>query len=391
EGFVIATTAEGSIVVAGADDSGALYGSLELADRVAAAGELPASLMLVDAPDFRLRGPTIGMQKPELLPGRNIYEYPYIPDLFPFFYDEQHWREYLDVLLANRMNTLYLWNGHPFASLVRLERYPYAVEVPDDVFRRNVEMFNFITEEADKRGIWVIQMFYNIYVSKPFAERHGIDTMHERSDPLIADYNRLSIAKFVEHYPNVGLLVCLGEALQGQENQQQWLNDVVIPGVKMGLERLGKTEEPPIVVRAHSISDPHALIQAALPLYRNLYTMAKYNGESLTTYEPRSKWVEIHNALAQTGATHVVNVHILANLEPFRYGATEFIRKSMLAIRDVDGAHGLHLYPLAYWDWPVSPDRADPRLTQIERDWIWNEAWARYAWHVDRAPTAERE
>ena len=27
---------------------------------------------------------------------------------------------YLDSLVANRMNTLYLWNGHPFASLVMM-------------------------------------------------------------------------------------------------------------------------------------------------------------------------------------------------------------------------------------------------------------------------------
>lgn len=391
EGFVIAGAADGTLVVAGRDDSGALYGSLELRDRIAASGELPASVQVAQTPDFRLRGPSIGMQKPELLPGRNIYEYPYTPELFPFFYDKQQWREYLDSLLANRMNTLYLWNGHPFASLVRLEKYPYAVEVPDDVFARNVEMFEFITEEADKRGIWVIQMFYNIYVSKPFAQHHGIESMHDRAGPLVSDYNRLSIAKFVEQYPNVGLLVCLGEALQGQQNQQEWLNQVVIPGVKAGMERLGKTGEPPIVIRAHSISDPHALIEGALPLYKNLYTMAKYNGESLTTHQPRGKWVDIHNALAETGATHVANVHILANLEPFRYGATEFIRKSMLAIRDVDGAHGLHLYPLAYWDWPVSPDEAEQRLEQVDRDWIWNEAWARYAWDADRDPQADRE
>lgn len=29
------------------------------------------------------------------------------------------------------------------------------------------------------------------------------------------------------------------------------------------------------------------VMDAALPLYKNLYTMHKYNGESLTTYEPR--------------------------------------------------------------------------------------------------------
>ena len=33
--------------------------------------------------------------------------------------------------------------------------------------------------------------------------------------PLIADYTRKSIAAFVEKYPNVGLMVTLGEAMEG--------------------------------------------------------------------------------------------------------------------------------------------------------------------------------
>ena len=304
--------------------------------------------------------------------------------MFPFFYDKEQWLEYLDFLCENRMNTLYLWNGHPFASLVKLEDYPYAVEVPDDVFEQNVEIFGFLTEEANKRGIWLIQMFYNIFVSKPFAEKHGISTQHSASSSLVLDYNRKSIAKFVEEYPNVGLLVCLGEALSGQSNQEYWLNNAVIPGVKDGMAKLGLTEEPPIVIRAHSVSDPTSLIQGALPLYKNLYTMAKYNGESLTTYEPRGSWAEMNVSLSKTGATHVSNVHILANLEPFRYGAQDFIRKCVIAQRDRHKAQGLHLYPLAYWDWSDAPDNEDPRIRQYRRDWIWFEAWARYAWNVER-------
>ena len=94
-------------------------------------------LHFIDKPAFALRGTCIGMQKTYILPGRHVYEYPYTPELFPWFYDKKLWREYLDFLVANRMNTLYLWSGHPFASLVRLKDYPYAVEVPDDVFQKN--------------------------------------------------------------------------------------------------------------------------------------------------------------------------------------------------------------------------------------------------------------
>ena len=381
---------ERQVRVSGAGPSGALYACLELAGRIRAEGGLPGRLGIEDAPALRLRGACIGMQLTSKLPGRETYEYPYTPESFPWFYDKRMWLEYLDLLAEHRFNTLYLWNGHPFASLVKLEDYPYALEVDEETLARNVELFRFLTTEADKRGIWVIQMFYNIFVPAPFAERHGIATQHRSSTPLLADYNRKSIAAFVAQYPNVGLLVCLGEALQGQEHQEAWMNDVVIPGVRDGMRTLGLSEQPPIVVRAHSVADVPRMMESARLHYSNLYTMAKYNGESLTTWQPRGEWRGIHNEMGRLGSAHVVNVHLLSNLEPFRYGAQDFIRKSVLAMRDELGAEGLHLYPLAYWDWPNSPDRAGPLLRQFRRDWMWFDAWGRYAWNPEPEPEADR-
>src|SRR5699024_1966319 len=149
--------------------------------------------------------------------------------------------------------SLYLWNGHPFASLVKLDDYPYAVEVSDETFKKNEEMYRFITREANKRGIWVIQMFYNIIVSKPFAEKHDMVTQDRQRPikPIIADYTRKSIAAFVEKYPNVGLLVALGEAMSGEQTDVKWFIETIIPGMKDGLQALGKTQEPPIVLRGH--------------------------------------------------------------------------------------------------------------------------------------------
>src|SRR5439155_12196277 len=124
---------------------GTLYGCLELARRVREAKQLPADLHFTDAPAFVLRGTCIGMQKPYILPGRKVYEYPYTPELFPFFYDKSFWQEYLDFLADNRMNVLFLWSGHPFASLVKLPDYPYALEVSEELYQKNVEMFRYIT------------------------------------------------------------------------------------------------------------------------------------------------------------------------------------------------------------------------------------------------------
>lgn len=386
EAFTI-TRKGNTILVAGGDASGALYGCLELAERIKQAKAFPDTVNITDKPQMVLRGTCIGVQKPYYLPGRTVYEYPYTPETFPWLYDKKLWLQYLDTLVANRYNSLYLWNGHPFASLVKLKDYPYAVEVDDATFKKNEELYRFLTTEADKRGIWVIQMFYNIIVSKPFAEHHGIKTQDRERPivPLIADYTRKSIAAFVEKYPNVGLLITLGEAMEGVgKDDVEWFTKTIIPGVQDGMKALGRTDEPPIVLRAHD-SDAPAVMKEAMPLYKNLYTMAKYNGEALTTYTPRGPWAELHRTLSRIGTVQIENVHILANLEPFRYGSADFIQKSVKAMHGVYEANGLHLYPQAsYWDWPYAADSAQTKLLQIERDWLWYREWARYAWNANR-------
>lgn len=391
EGFTITTTGNETTVY-GNDGSGVIYGCRELIDHVTNQKNLDFP-DITDAPEMVLRGACIGLQKTEYLPGYNVYEYPYTPENFPWFYDKAQWIEYLDMLVENRMNSLYLWNGHPFASLVHLEDYPFAVEVDDETFRKNEEIFSFLTEEADKRGIFVIQMFYNIIVSKPFADHYGIKTQDRNRPitPLISDYTRKSIAAFIEKYPNVGLLVCLGEAMDTYEDDVVWFTETIIPGVKDGLKALGRTDEPPILVRAHD-TDCKMVMDAALPLYGNLYTMHKYNGESLTTYQPRGPWAKIHTDLSSLGSIHISNVHILANLEPFRWGSPDFVQKAVQAMHDVHGANALHLYPQSsYWDWPYTADKLPngEREFQLYRDWIWYQTWGRYAWNCRRDRTDE--
>jgi hypothetical protein len=383
EGFQFDLMKNNDLAISSGDDSGTLYGCLELARRIRAQGKLPIAEIanFHDAPMMKLRGTCIGLQKTYILPGRHVYEYPITPALFPWFYDKGMWTEYLDFLVENRMNTLYLWSGHPFASLVKLKDYPYAVEVPDDVFQKNQEMYHWLSAECDKRGIWLVQMFYNIIVSKPFAETNHISTQLSAPTPIVSDYTRKSVAQFVTEFPNVGLLVCLGEALRGTPNQVEWCTNVILPGVIDGMRAAHLKEEPPVVIRTHAM-DPYVVMPAAFQIYSNLYTETKYNGESLTTWQPRGKDQALQLAMATLGP-HLVNVHILSNLEPFRYGDVEFIKKCVQSSRDRLGASGIHLYPLSYWNWPYSPDSAQPQELQWHRDWIWFEAWMRYAWNPD--------
>ena len=372
------------ISVIGNDPSGVIYGCVELAERIRQDKEL----FVDESPQMVMRGTCIGLQKTVYLPGHTVYEYPYTPENFPWFYDKAEWVKYLDMMVENKMNSLYLWNGHPFASLVKLKDYPFALEVDEETFKKNEEIFSFLTHEADRRGIWVIQMFYNIILSKPFADHYGLKTQdrHRPITPLIADYTRKSIAAFIEKYPNVGLLVCLGEAMATIDDDVTWMKETIIPGIKDGLKASGRTDIPPVVLRSHDTDGP-LVLKESLPLYPNIYTMSKYTGESLTTYEPGGPWGETHRQLAAAAPVHIDNVHILANLEPWRWSSPTFIQKTVQAMHRVHHSKGLHLYPQAsYWDWPYTADKLPngERLKQLDRDWMWYQAWGRYAWNEQR-------
>jgi hypothetical protein len=383
EGFRLNSLGNNTVEVVGADQSGVLYGCLELADRIRAAGAIPSELEVTDAPEFKLRGPAIGMQK---LGGE--YDWPYTPENFPFFYDKAHWKEYLDFLISIRMNALFVWNGHPFSSLVQLDEYSEALEVTPEIMEKNREVFGWLTAECDKRGIWLIQKFYNIHLPGSL----GLGVRLAKSDPKAADYTRKSIAKFVEQYPNVGVMTCLGEALSGRDAQVEWFTETIIPGVLDGVKARGQDQLPPIVVRGHHIVEYGShkdVFSEGIKLYQNLFSMVKYNGESFTSETPRGKYQQFHRDIAKYSGTHMANVHILANLEPFRYGDFSFIWNSCKAIRDRLDGNGLHLFPLNYWEWPISADTA--KLKQIERDRLWFEIWARYSWKLDRDPVEERE
>ncbi len=374
EGYTIAKDKKG-FTVTGNDATGVIYGCVELADRIHQAGGLDIQ-PVTEAPQMVMRGTCIGLQKTVYLPGHGVYEYPYTPENFPWFYDKAEWVKYLDMMVENKMNSLYLWNGHPFASLVKLKDYPFALEVDEETFKKNEEIFSFLTHEADKRGIWVIQMFYNIILSKPFADHYGLKTQdrHRPITPLISDYTRKSIAAFIENYPNVGLLVCLGEAMATIDDDVTWMKETIIPGIKDGLKARHDTDGP-------------LVLKESLPLYPNIYTMSKYTGESLTTYTPGGPWGETHQQLAAAAPVHIDNVHILANLEPWRWSSPAFIQKTVQAMHRVHHSKGLHLYPQAsYWDWPYTADKLPngEREKQLDRDWMWYQAWGRYSWNDQR-------
>ena len=292
-------------------------------------------------------------------------------------------------MLKDRCNVLYIWSGHPFASLVKVPDYPEALEVTEEEFQKNREVFEWLTKEADRRGIWVVLKFYSIHIPLPFAQAHNLELLQSSIDPLVADYTYKSIVEFIKSFPHIGLMVCLGEALRGDQNKEDWFLKTIIPAVNEGIRQADLKEIPPLILRGHDCK-AERIMDKAVKEYGNLYTQWKFNGESLTSYYPTGNWQKKHQEMTAHGQTHIMNVHVLANLEPFRFAAPGFIQKCMQAGMHRLGTNGIHLYPLFFWDWPYSADKTSPRLKQIDRDWMWYQAWMRYAWNPDYEETTEK-
>jgi hypothetical protein len=393
EAFLLRTLPGNKLIVTGFDPSGVLYGTEELLDKIREAQALPAALDLEDHPQLKLRGDALGLQRPELTYENAEYDYRYTPQEFPWFYDKPAWTRYLDRLAQQRVNTLYLWNGHPFTSLLKLPKYPEAQELPTPQLEQNIAMYQWLTQEADKRGIWILQGFYNIHLSHNFARAHNLPFHLSAPSQLSSDYTRYCISEFIRQYPNVGLFMTLGEAM-GPHYGVEWITKTIIPGVKDGLAEqaaaLGHpVPDPPIVIRAHA-TDIEDVMAAAKPLYSNIDTMWKWNGESYTWTNIRGPVKDRFQKLVAGSNTTIVNMHLLSNLEPFRWGDPDFIRQTAVNFVRI-GIGGLHLYPLRYWDWPYSADNTTPLLQQTDRDWIWYDAWARYAWNPERDPKLEHQ
>ncbi len=359
-------------LVVGSDPSGVLYGCLELASRVLALKALPERIEFSDHPAFRIRGTNLFWMK------RGNYNFPVVPKEFPWFFDKSLMTRYLDELARNRYNTIFFWNGHPFPYFLRLAKYPEARMLNDAELERNIEYLKWFTGEADKRGLWTVFHFYNIHVSPNFAKAHFNEGVHEEnpaSTPLLAGYMRYCISEFVNSYPSVGLMLTAGEALHIKA--EEYVRDVIVAGIK------DSGKNPPLIVRQWWI-DPYRYRDIIRPSYDNLYTMMKHNTEMIVSPHPDPR----HATWLSYGQSHLVNLHELGDVKPFRWGSPVWIQE-MVNIWKTMGVAGFHLYPMTSWMWPEALDETQPRLSVIDRDRIWIEAFGRYGWQPDRPPASE--
>jgi hypothetical protein len=237
ESFRIRRSGLAGVKVTGTDASGAMYGGLEVAERVRLG--LPLE-NLERTPFVAKRGIKFNIPFDARTPSyddtgdsaqRNIAT----------MYDMAFWEAYLDDLARYRYNVLSLWTTHPYPSIVKLAVYPEVAlddvyRVSDGVFRphhRNrlqdvdldapgtltlvkkismeekIAHWQRVFQHAEDRGIEIYLFHWNV-MTFGATGKHGITP--EQTNPVTVDYLRQSVRQALLTYPQIkGIGVTAGE------------------------------------------------------------------------------------------------------------------------------------------------------------------------------------
>lgn len=235
EGFRF-SRAGGNLVVSAVDESGALYGLLELADQIALVG-------LAGVPD-RTVNPRFPFRAIKFnLPWSSYRVHSALQLHTETVKDPKFWERFLDMMAENRFNALTLWNLHPFPYLIRSKSFPKACPFSDAELATWQSLWRNLFRMAAERGIETYLVNWNIFVSKGFKDNYEPTSTADGETYLgdgmtsakVEAYTKESVTQVLDEYPDLtGIGITLGEMMGGMtpEAREDWLVRTVVAGIK---------------------------------------------------------------------------------------------------------------------------------------------------------------
>ncbi len=234
EGFEIRRShycGNSALFVLAYDQSGAMYGVLELAERLRTQeGFLGVSECVINA-RFSFRAlkfnlPWSSYRKNECF---NLQK--------ETVRDLAFWQSFLDMMAENRYNVLTLWGLHPFPYMIKSASFPKATPFSDEELADWKEFWSSLFRMARNRGIETYLIDWNIFVSESFREHYDSNAVSDESfyhhgdyysTEQIKQYTRECVTQVIDEYPDLaGLGVSLGERMNGMtpQERQDWIAD----------------------------------------------------------------------------------------------------------------------------------------------------------------------
>jgi hypothetical protein len=255
------------ITVIGADQAGAMYGGLDVAEAIRN-GTLDSLKDSDHHPHIAKRGIKFNIPLDLRTPSytdpsdsgqANISE----------VWEKDFWIDYLDSMALNRYNVLSLWSLHPFPSLVKVPEFPEVAL--DDVWRTRAKLdddfgfsgkgfvrpemladhevvkrmtmdekigfWRWVMQQAADRGIQIYLFTWNVFT-------YGADGKHGITDDvkneITKKYFRASVRETVKTYPLLaGMGITAGEGMPHDMDpkvKEGWLWDTYGEGIRDALK-----------------------------------------------------------------------------------------------------------------------------------------------------------
>jgi len=366
-----------TISITAGDETGLMYGGLDVADRIEIGQVLSELNTLTVSPSLDNRGLKfnipLDMRTPSYTDGGDSGQ-----SNIESMWDINFWAQEFDMMALNRYNTLSIWSLNPFPSMVKLDDYPdvaledvwrtklyfdssyngtgsdlvrdeHWVEGSYDIVKKitieeKIAFWKNVMAMAHARGVKFYIYTWNIYT---FGEhgKYGIDCSQD--NPVTKDYYKKSVQALVETYPDLdGIGIGAGENMKtsnsgtgsndnmgagvGEVENEIWLHDTYGEGIKDALAK-DPDREFEVIHRMHFADGASlAKIWGDLPCKFNVSD--KYSIAHMYAAE-RPHYID---ATLEGMTKNQVLWLELRNDDTFflRYGGTEFARKLVTQIPD---------------------------------------------------------
>ncbi|MEQ9220058.1 MAG: carbohydrate-binding family 6 protein [Cyclobacteriaceae bacterium] len=414
EGFEILIN-EGKILVNGADDAGAMYGGLELAEQISISGMEGVKPISIN-PYMEMRGTKFNIPLDVRTPS-----YTDVSDVaqknIPEMWNYDFWTEYIDNIARHRYNYISLWNLHPFPSLVKVPGYedvalddvqrskhefdehyntngwgfcsPEILANPEIIkkisIEEKIEFWKKVMAYGKSRNVDFYFVTWNIFVHGA-KDKYGITD--EIDNPVTRDYFRKSVKQMFVTYPDLaGIGLTTGENMYGNtfQEKEDWAFETYGRGV------LDAAAEMPdrkfrFIHRQH-MAAAGEISEKFKPLIDNAnidfifsFKYAKAHVMSAVEQPYHTEFVE------DIKANNLKTIWTLRNDDAFyfRWGAPDFVRQFVKNI-PYEVSQGYY-YGSDQWVWGrefTSKDAKEPREIEVVKHWYHWMLWGRMAYDPD--------
>jgi hypothetical protein len=231
------------ILVTGGDERGMIYGSLSVAEDIRNGVRLQDIKARSEKPNYSLRAVKFDLPW-------DTYRHSYALDLhMETCKDVNYWKAFLDMMVENRLNSLSLWNLHPYTFMIKPKNFPEASPFNDQEMKEWKKLFSSIFKMAKERAIDTYIIPFNIFVSPEFSKAHNVNTDNLQHDffvkgdtsELVKRYTRECVTQMLQEYPEItGMGLTLGEGMGGMSPQERedWMRQTIIEGMRLAGRKL---------------------------------------------------------------------------------------------------------------------------------------------------------